>query len=590
MVVPDGSRERFRPPFETTLPQLLAHAVAQFGDREFLVCGDRRVTFRQADEESARLACGLLRMGASKGTRIGIVMPNSPDWVLVWLAAARIGALTVPISTFYQAGELAWVLGHSDVETLLMVDRYLKNDYVARMETVPGLAGQTSQDLALADLPYLRHVLVWGDTPAWAEKGPDELHRLAAADARFDRALLESVESRVTPADELMIIYTSGSTSEPKAVVHTHDSVIGLCYALEASGWGDVRHGDRIYPGMPFFWIGGHNINLIPAMFRGACLVMTATPDPDDVIDTCIREEVTSISAWPPQIRAIQERAAAREVTFSHLRHRLVQRDRDGELIPLELIPGALGMTETFGPHGLEPQGTRLPADLARAYGRTLPGIERRIVDPATGQECPPGTAGELYVRGFSLMRGFYKRLREDTFDRDGFYPTGDRCRIDADGWLFFEGRFGEMIKTSGANVSPREVEAALERFDEVREAAVFGIPDAQRDELIVAVVVPAAGARIDPPVLIERLGSELSHYKVPRLVIPMDYDAIPRTDAAKVKKQLLRELVLAERKGSDDQGLAPVDDQERSVDVGGRRGEQEQDDRAHVLGAPRPT
>jgi acyl-coenzyme A synthetase/AMP-(fatty) acid ligase len=534
------------PPFSPTLPSVLAHAVDNFGDREFLASDLRRLTFAEVDEESATLARGLLALGVGKGSRVGIMMPNSPDWIVCWLAAARIGALTVPISTFYQAPELRRVLDHADIDTLLMIDRYLKHDYVGRLESLPGIAEQAGPELAVPGLPYLRHVVVWGEeTRPWLARGPEDLVALAAANPRIDRQFLASVEDRVMPADDLFIIYTSGSTSEPKAVVHTHAGVVRLCYALLASGWADVHSGDRLYGAVPFFWIGGPNSTLLPAMLTGACIVMSASPDIDEVVDICAREGVTSINAWTPQLKAIDERASSRGIVFPHLRSRLHQLDESGELIPPELIPNPFGMTETFGPHGLEPQGTRLPEEKVGAFGRTLQGMERKVVDPDTGRECGVDEFGELYVRGFSLMRGFYKRLPEDTFDPDGFYATGDRCRIDAEGFMYFEGRFGEMIKTGGANVAPREVEVAIERCGKVREAIVFGIPDSDRGEAIVAVVVPTTGTTIDRHELTELLKEELSHYKVPHFIFVMDNDQIPRTDSNKVKKHLLKSSIL---------------------------------------------
>ncbi len=534
------------PPYPPTLPNVLAAAVANFPNREFLVCGENRLTFAQADEASAGLATGLMALGVGKGSRVGILMPNSPDWVLCWLAAARIGALTVPISTFYSTAELTRVLDHADVDTLLMVDRYVKRDYVKQMETVPGLIGAGRPELAISQLPYLRHVVVWGKSErTWAKHGPDHLVQAAASNRRVDRQVVSSAETRVTPADDLLIIYTSGSTAEPKAVIHTHASVIRLCYALEASGWADTRPDDRIYGAVPFFWIGGPNSTILPSLFTGACVVMSASPGVDEVLDTCAREEVTTINAWGTQLRAITERATSRGVVLPKLRLMFDQLDENGQPIPFELIPKPFGMTETFGPHGLEARGTKLPLSKAGAFGRSLSGMERKVVDPETGRVCAPGEPGELYVRGFSLMRGMYKRLPEDTFDRDGFYPTGDRCHVDAEGFLYFEGRFGEMIKTSGANVSPREVEVVLEGFAEIREAVVFGVPDVARGESIVAVVIPTLGAGVDRDRILERLGNELSDYKVPRFLFTMDYETIPRTDSSKVKKNQLKELVL---------------------------------------------
>lgn len=536
------------PPFLPTVPSVLAAAAAEHGSREFLVCGPRRLTFAQADQESARLALGLRAAGAGKGTRVGILMPNGPDWVLVWLAAARLGAVVVPISTFYQAGELAWVLRHSDVEILLTAGSYLNHDYLARLEHAGIADGRLGSQLVVREFPYLRQVFVWGSRiPDWARPGPSALVDLVQADQRLGATFLRALEEQVTPGDDLVVIYTSGSTAAPKAVLHTHSSVIRSSYALRASGWGDARAGDRIYSAVPFFWIGGQTVALLPALYAGAAVVMAESPDPDGVVDTCFREEVTAIFAWPAQLAELNRRAAERSITFSHVRPLTDQVDSEGERIPPELIPNALGMTETFGPHGAESRGTRLLPHEAGAFARAYPGIDRKIIDRESGHECPTGEAGELYVRGFSLMKGFYKRLREDTFDHDGFYPTGDLCRMDETGRLYLEGRCDDMIKTSGANVSPREVEAALLRIPGVREAVVFGVPDPQRREAVAAVVVPLDGAVVVPEELIHQLRQELSHYKVPRRVVLMEARDLPRTDAGKVKRNILRRTILVE-------------------------------------------
>jgi len=534
------------PPFPPTLPGVLARAVARDPDRDFLVCGPERLTYHDADEASARLARGLLALGVGKGTRVGLIMPNSPDWVVCFLAAARIGALTVPISTFYQGPELRWVLEHSDVHTLLTVDRFLNHDYVERLRGVLAVTPEPDHALFVDAIPHLRHIVTWGETTLpGAKRGPDDLFRLADANPRLDRAFLAAVEATVAPADDLMVVYTSGSTLEPKAVVHTHSSAISLSYALQSSGWSDIRAGDRVYSTAPFFWIGGHSSYLMPCMFTNACVVMAPSPDVDDVIDTLCREQVTTVLATTAVLADVEDRAARRGITLPALRLRTHQHDDAGEPIPPDLVPNTIGMTETFGPHGVEPLGTRLPRDKAGAFARSIPGVERKIVDPVTGQECAPGEPGELYVRGFSLMRGFYKRLREETFDADGFYPTGDRCRIDADGYLYFEGRYGDMIKTSGANVSCREVEAVLERCAEVREAAVFGVPDPVRGEAVVAVVVPTTGTDIDENELLPQLRKQLSHFKVPHHVFAIEFHEIPRTHTGKISKRELRSLVL---------------------------------------------
>ncbi len=244
----------------------------------------------------------------------------------------------MPISTLYQAPELRWVLEHSDIDTLLMADQYLTHDYMVRLETVPALAQQVRPHLFVPQLPYLRHVVVWGtEERPWAMRGPDDLLQLGERQ-HLDRQFLDSVEAQVTPADDLTIIHTSGSTAQPKAVVHTHAAVIRLCYALLATGWQNVRPDDRLSCSVPFFWIGGINSTVLPAMLTGASIIMTATPDVDDVLDACAREKVTTINAVTPTTPGPGgTRGQPRHRPSSSCARGFRQFDEAGELIP----PGA---------------------------------------------------------------------------------------------------------------------------------------------------------------------------------------------------------------------------------------------------------
>ena len=204
-------------------------------------------------------------------------------------------------------------------------------------------------------------------------------------------------------------------------------------------------------------------------------------------------------------------------------------------------------MTETFANHSMEEIGVELPEQQRGSFGRNIARIERRIVDPQTGEVVAPGEWGDLCIRGYSVMQGLHKLERERVFTADGFYRTGDACRIDEDGHLFLKGRLSEMIKTSGANVSPREVELVLESFDEVKEAYVVGVADPVRAQLVAAAVVPYAGRTAAAADLRQRLREELSAFKVPQHIFVCDSEEIPRTASAKIQKPLLREM-LAER------------------------------------------
>jgi acyl-CoA synthetase (AMP-forming)/AMP-acid ligase II len=204
-------------------------------------------------------------------------------------------------------------------------------------------------------------------------------------------------------------------------------------------------------------------------------------------------------------------------------------------------------MTETCGPHTIDRMDVDLAERLRGSFGHSVPGVEHKIVDPETGKTLPPGSTGEICVRGYPLMQGLHKVEREDAFDRDGFYHTGDGGSFDADGVLFFQGRLGDLIKTAGANVSPREVELSIEAYPEVQSAFVVGVPDPVRGQNVAAAVVLDSGRALGVEELRERLRKELSAYKIPRQILFAPKAELPFTDSGKIDKRRLAEL-LAQR------------------------------------------
>ena len=541
------------PDFPPTLPNVIANARRKFGDQPFLVCGDEQLTYADADARSAQLAKGLLAAGIGKATRVAILMPNSPDWVLCWLAASRIGAITFPISTLFQPRELAWLLDHADIDTLLVTGHYAGHDYMERLErAIPSLSAQHSTQLVLPSHPYLRRIVAWGDTSRpWALRGPDDVLALAAARPAIDDDLLANVESKVVPSDSLLAICTSGSTAEPKVVLHSHKSALltpfmHLTYKVRNGGMRD-------FVGMPLFWLGGLNVNLIPGLFEGACLVFSPTPKTDDILDTIVTKKVNRVNMWQTQRKALFDRAAEKGINLAAMVGDMTEpRDAEGNIIPLNRrVSSILGMTESFGPHGVEWRNTILPESRAGSLGHAVEGIERRIVDPASGEALPPDHVGELQIRGFSLMQGYYKKERDEVFTRDGWFATGDLCRLDADGYIYFHSRRSEMIKSMGANIAPREVELQLEMLPGVREAIVFGVPDEKRGESVMAVVVPLEGQKVNGDALRIALKDRLSSYKVPDDIIVARFEDIPRTDSGKSKKNELRQILPALRSAS---------------------------------------
>jgi len=537
------------PPFTPTSGTLIRTCAERWGDKPFVVLGDERVTYAEAEARSARLAKGLLASGAGKGARIGLLAPNSPAWVLGWLAGTRMGAVVTLLNTYGKARELGWALRHADVQVLLTVDSHLGHDYLARLEqAAPALADQTHERILVDSHPYLRSVWTWGSgTRPWA--GP--VDALAArADAVGD-GLLEAVEAEVTPADPMVVVYSSGSTADPKGAVHTHGATVRHAHNLGTLR--DLAPDDVLYTPMPLFWVGGFSFSLVAAMHVGATLVFEETFEPGATLELIERERVTQVLGWPHMAKALVDHPSFAERDLSAVRGGTLS-----ALLPqAQQLAGdvpranALGMTETLGPHTY---GSRdpLPPDKAGSFGCSVPGVEHKVVDPVTLEELPAGETGEIWMRGYSLMVGLHKRERADTFTADGWYRTGDAGSFDADGHLFFTGRMGDLIKSAGVNITPRDVEIGLEALPEVVMAFVTGIDHPDRGQDVVAAIALRPDARLTEDEARARVKEEIASYKVPRhIAVFADQTELPWLDSGKVDRRRLTALLVDRFGGS---------------------------------------
>lgn len=526
------------PPYPPTSGNLVRTAAERFGDHDFVVLGDERMTYAQADARSARLAEGLLASGVGKGSHVALLAPNGPAWVVGWLAATRIGAVTALLNTYNKARELGWLLRHSDAQVLLTVDAHLGHDYLERLEqAVPGLADATAERVMVASQPYLRSVWSWGDgARPWAGRVDDLTTR---ADDVPD-GLLAAVEEQVTPADPMVIVYSSGSTTDPKGAVHTHGAAVRHAHNLGQMR--ELGEDDVIYTPMPLFWVGGFSFTLIAAMHAGARLVFEEQFEPGATLDLIERERVTQVLGWPHMAKALVDHPTYRERDLSSIRGGSMS-----ALLPQHLqvdadLPRAtsLGMTETLGPHTFDFQRP-LPPDKDGSFGFSVPGVEHRIVDPVTLEEVPVGETGEVWMRGYSLMVGLHKRERADTFTADGWYRTGDAGHFDPDGHFFFTGRMGDLIKSSGMNITPRDVELALEDLPEVSMALVVGVDHPDRGQDVIAAVALRPGATLTGDEARARVKADLASYKVPRhVVVFADQTELPWLDSGKVDRRRL--------------------------------------------------
>ena len=516
----------------STLPEVFVAVVAAKGSQDAVVTAEETISYDELDRRSARMARALLAAGAGKGARIALLAPDGVFWVTAFLAALRIGAVLTTVSTLCTPPELAHILRDSDSRLVIGARRFLGHDYAAKLNAaLPGLELGRAGALRLADAPFLR--AVWLDDAeglGWSRPVEELLGAADAPDAP-DAALLAAAQSEVAPSDDAVIVYTSGSTARPKAVVHRqwavarHSPELARNFAMT----GDAR----MMCLLPSFWLAGLS-TMMQVLSVGGTLVYPQSPDIEDALDAIVRFGVNRVNAWGDKQPKLIALARERGVDIGGIPEFSGFRDRVGNVLP-QKIP-MYGMTESFSAHSAWPLNEPLPPGKEEGFGVAINGYERRVVDPETGEEVPFGEVGELQIRGPAMLSGLYKMRRSDVFTPDGFYPTRDLVRIDEDGWLFPAGRLDDMIKTRGANVSRLEVEAALAGLPEVEQAVVAGLSDEQFGKVVVAAVVPANGTAPSEQSLKETLRSTLSSFKVPRRIVFISEADIPRTATGKVK------------------------------------------------------
>jgi acyl-CoA synthetase (AMP-forming)/AMP-acid ligase II len=503
-----------------TIPALLERSALEFGGHTYLISPTERLTYLEAERRSAVAARWLLREGVGKGARVGLFFANGIDWAVWWLAASRIGALVVPLSTMYTPAEIAKVVRLADIGLLIAPDRVLKVDVAERFEAaLPGLADQKSGRLVLGAAPYLRRIVITGDTDRlWATRHDVE------AEVDVTPEVLAAAEAEVSPADLAVMVHTSGSTADPKGVIHTHGTLVRQTATWPAA----VRavtgcEGDtRVLCAMPFFWVGGL-LAATGALHEPTTVLVLPRLDPETALNMVESERATGVVGWPAFTQRLREHP-----TFD---------GRDLSSAPL-LRDGPLDIAMTDVPDGFPVHRTM--SETAGGFGHT----DIAIVGD-DGTPVASGVVGELRIRGVGVMAGYNKRERWETFDENGWYHTGDLVyRNEGDPRMFYIGRTSELIKSGGANVSPLEVEAVIADFPDVAQCIVVGIEDPVRGEQVCAVIVPAV-ADIDVASIATRTREQLSGYKVPTQWAIVTSDQIPILQSGKFNRRALRGLVV---------------------------------------------
>ncbi|HLM64588.1 MAG TPA: class I adenylate-forming enzyme family protein [Acidimicrobiales bacterium] len=531
------------PPFTPTSGELVRSCAARFGDKTFALLGDVRLSYAEAEARSAAVAKGLLASGAGKGTRVGLLAANSPAWIVAWLGITRVGGVAILLSTYSKPTELGWMLRHADAQLLLTQDAHLGHDHLERLEqAVPGLADQTHEQIFVESQPYLRTVWTWGEeVRPWSAP----VAQLVARGKDVTDGLLSACEREVTPADPMVVVYSSGSTSDPKGAVHAHGAVVRHAHNLWQMR--DLTADDVLYTPMPLFWVGGFSFTLVAAMHAGATLVFEQHFEPGATLRLIEKERVTQVLGWPHVAKALVDHPTFRERDLSSVRGGTLaalrpQDQQEGADVPKA---NSLGMTETLGPHTFGSKDDVLPPSKGGSFGLSVPGVEHKVVDPVTLEDRPVGESGELWLRGYSVMLGLHKRERSETFTADGWYRTGDGGYFDEDGHFYFTGRMGDLIKSSGMNVTPRDVELALEALPEVVMAFVTGVDHPDRGQDVVAAIILRPGETLDEEEARKRVKEAIASYKVPRrIAVFVDQIELPWLDSGKIDRRRLSAML----------------------------------------------
>ena len=545
------SRSATQPLLGETIGECLDRIVAQYGDHEALVSRHQRVryTYRQLDAEARRLARGLLALGLQKGDRVALWSANTAEWLITQYAVARSGGILVSVNPAYRLREIEYALNLAGVTTLIAAPQFRDTDHVALLEELaPELRTCAPGRLAASRLPTVRHIVYtsdaahsgawrWSDLLELGESIPDETLRDSEQQIDFD--------------DPVSIQFTSGTTGQPKGAVLSHHSLLNNGFFIGERL--QYRASDRVCVPVPLFHCFGMVDANLAAMTHGAAIVLPAeTFSPLASLETVEAERCTSLYGVPTMFIAQLEHPRFNEFDFSSLRTGLT----GGAPVPIELMrqitgrfnmPGftvGYGMTEMSGVSFQSEPDDDLDAR-CETVGAMLPHMECKIVDAETGRTVPRGTRGEVCMRGYMVMRGYWNdpTATDAAIDDAGWMHTGDVGILREDGYAQIVGRIKDMIIRGGENIFPREIEEFLYTHPAVSQVSVVGIPDLRYGEEVCAWISLKEGAVTTEEAIRDFCQGQIATYKIPRVI--RFTREFPMTASGKIQKFRLRELTI---------------------------------------------
>jgi acyl-CoA synthetase (AMP-forming)/AMP-acid ligase II len=506
---------------------MLGGTVERSGDLLAVADGDTRLTYAELAEEARTFGAALVASGVSPGDRVAIWAPNGAEWIVALLGLLSAGAVLVPVNTRFKGAEAADVVTRSRARALVTVTDFLGTDYVAMLRGTG------------ADLPDLETVVV---TRGPAAPGSSAWADFLARATGEGRAEVDRRRAALGPDDPSDVLFTSGTTGVPKGVVMTHGRTLGV-----ATDWvrmTGLRAGDRYLMVNPYFHMFGLKAGILASVAAGATMLPEPVFDVDRVLGRVGAEAVTVLPGPPTLYQSILDHPDGGRHDLSGLRIAVTGAAdipvelirRIGDEMPFSIVTG-YGLTEAGT--ATATASTDDPATIATTVGPPRPGFEVRIV--SGGADVGAGETGEILLRGPTVMLGYLDdpAATAEALSGDGWLRTGDLGVVDERGYLRIVGRAKDMFIVGGFNAYPAEIENALLRHPDVRQAAVIGIPDARLGEVGMAFVVLRSGSGSAGDAILGWARDGMANYKVPRAIEVVD--ELPVNATGKVAKEELR-------------------------------------------------
>jgi len=528
---------------EITLGNLMKETASRYPLTDALIFPDTglKLNYKELLGKCRDIAKGFMAIGVKSGDHVSVWTTNIPEWIYMQFGLGMIGAVLVTVNTNYKSNELEYILNQSDSTTLVLMEKYRDtNFYETTREVIPELDSSEPGKISSSKMPALKNVVYIGarkDTP-----GMFSFDQLISMGRNITDEQLAEREKALHFHDVANMQYTSGTTGFPKGVMLTHYNIIN-----DAIMVGDVMgmtEKDRLLIQVPLFHCFGCVMSSLNCVAHGSTMVLVEFFDPLKALKYIDAEKCTAINGVPTMFIAILGHEDFNKYSTKSLRTGIMA----GAPCPVETMNQVREKMHcpevviAFGQTECSPVMTMTrrddPVELrVSTVGTLLPGIEGKIIDPATGEDCPPDVQGEIVTRSPCVMKGYYKMPEETkkTVDRDGWLHTGDLGTVDAKGYFKVTGRIKEMIIRGGENIYPREIEEFLHKHPKVNDVYVVGIPDKKYGEQVLAAIILKPGEKSSEEEFINYCQGKIARHKVPKYWEFVE--SVPMTASGKVQK-----------------------------------------------------